>query len=163
MLDILENVRKTDAQAKLYIIGDGETEYVTQVRQAIREKRLEDCIFWQKKARQPQLKGVYQQADFFLLPTEYEIFGMVLLEAMYFGALVLTTPNGGANMLVRDGENGFVLPKDDARKWARCMLELRGNSERRTQMQIQAHERISKDFTWDALVSTFLDKYVQVN
>ena len=163
VLDILENVRKTDAQAKLYIIGDGETEYVTQVRQAIKEKGLEDCIFWQKKARQPQLKGVYQQADFFLLPTEYEIFGMVLLEAMYFGALGLTTPNGGANMLVRDGENGFVLPKDDARKWARCMLELRGSSERRTQMQIQAHERISKDFTWDALVSTFLDKYAQVN
>ena len=30
------------------------------------------------------MKGVYQQADLFLLPTEYEIFGMVLLEAMFF-------------------------------------------------------------------------------
>lgn len=163
VLDILENVRKTDAQAKLYIIGDGETEYVAQVRQAIREKGLEDCIFWQKKTRQPQLKGVYQQADFFLLPTEYEIFGMVLLEAMYFGALVLTTPNGGANMLVRDGENGFVLPKDDARKWARCMLELRGSSERRTQMQIQAHECIAQDFTWDKLAEGFLVRYAMLN
>ncbi|MFR6092194.1 MAG: hypothetical protein ACLUIR_02040 [Faecalibacterium prausnitzii] len=37
-----------------------------------------------EKAPQYQMKGVYQQADFFLLPTEYEIFGMVLLEAMFF-------------------------------------------------------------------------------
>ena len=38
------------------------------------------------------MKGVYQQADLFLLPTEYEIFGMVLLEAMFFRRVVLTTP-----------------------------------------------------------------------
>lgn len=55
------------------------------------------------------MKGVYQQADFFLLPTEYEIFGMVLLEAMFFRRVVLTTPNGGADMLLRSGENGIVL------------------------------------------------------
>ena len=158
-LEVLENVRKQDNQARLYMIGDGEEPYVEEVRQTIRQKGLEEWVFWQKKARQPQLQGVYRQADFFLLPTEYEIFGMVLLEAMYFGTLVVTTPNGGADMLVRHGENGFVLPKDDARAWARCMLELQGASERRAQMQQRAHEQVARNFTWDKLADRFLDKY----
>ena len=38
---------------------------------------------------------------------------MVLLEAMFFRRVVLTTPNGGADMLLRSGENGLVLEKSD--------------------------------------------------
>ena len=158
-IDILANVRKTDSNAKLYIIGDGDAEYVQQVQNAIKERGLEKYVSWQKKARQPQLQGVYRQADFFLLPTEYEIFGMVLLEAMYFGSVVITTPNGGSNMLVHNGENGVVLPKDDATKWAQSILEIQNNSAKKQTMCKCAHERIEADFTWDKLADKFIECY----
>lgn len=58
---------------------------------------------------QKYLSGVYNLADFFLLPTEYEIFGMVLLEAMYYKTVVLTTDNGGSSTLIDNGRNGYIL------------------------------------------------------
>lgn len=123
LLDVLAEVRKSDPDACLYLIGDGDEAYRDSVKAAIGEKGLTDWVFWQKKAPQYQMKGVYQQADFFLLPTEYEIFGMVLLEAMFFRRVVLTTPNGGADMLLRSGENGIVLEKSDPARWAEALLD----------------------------------------
>ena len=63
LLDVLAEVRKSDPDACLYIIGGGDAEYVDSVKAAIGEKGLERCVFWQKKAPQYQMKGVYQQAD----------------------------------------------------------------------------------------------------
>ena len=57
LLDVLAEVRKSDPDACLYIIGDGDAEYVDSVKAAIGEKGLESCVFWQKKAPQYQMKG----------------------------------------------------------------------------------------------------------
>ena len=159
LLDVLAGVRRTDPGACLYIIGDGEAEYVERVKAALKEKGLENCVFWQKKAPQYQMKGVYQQADFFLLPTEYEIFGMVLLEAMFFRRVVLTTPNGGADMLLRSGENGLVLEKDDPARWAQALLKTAADPARKARMEQAAYETVIHENTWDALADRFLNVY----
>lgn len=159
LLDVLAGVRRVDSDACLYIIGDGDVEYVEQVKAALKEKGLEDHVFWQKKAPQYQMKGVYQQADFFLLPTEYEIFGMVLLEAMFFRRVVLTTPNGGADMLLRSGENGLVLEKDDPARWAQALLETAADPAKKARMEQAAYETVIHENTWDALADKFLRVY----
>ena len=159
LLDVLAEVRKSDPDACLYIIGDGDAEYVDSVKAAIGEKGLESCVFWQKKAPQYQMKGVYQQADLFLLPTEYEIFGMVLLEAMFFRRVVLTTPNGGADMLLRSGENGLVLEKSDPARWAKTLLDIAADPEKKARMEQAAYETVIHENTWDALADRFLKVY----
>lgn len=151
--------RKESGHACLYIIGDGDAEYVDSVKAAIGEKGLESCVFWQKKAPQYQMKGVYQQADLFLLPTEYEIFGMVLLEAMFFRRVVLTTPNGGADMLLRSGENGLVLEKSDPARWAKTLLDIAADPEKKARMEQAAYETVIHENTWDALADRFLKVY----
>ena len=119
----------------------------------------EGAIIWQKKAPQYQMKGVYQQADLFLLPTEYEIFGMVLLEAMFFRRVVLTTPNGGADMLLRSGENGLVLEKSDPARWAKALLDTAADPEKKARMEQAAYETVIHENTWDALADRFLKVY----
>ena len=66
---------------------------------------------------QKYLSDVYNLADFFLLPTKYEIFGMVLLEAMYYKTVVLTTDNGGSSTLIDNGRNGYILQDENASKF----------------------------------------------
>ena len=159
LLDVLAEVRKSDPDTCLYIIGDGDAEHLDSVKAAIGEKGLERCVFWQKKAPQYQMKGVYQQADLFLLPTEYEIFGMVLLEAMFFRRVVLTTPNGGADMLLRSGENGLVLEKSDPARWAKALLDTAADPEKKARMEQAAYETVIHENTWDALAGRFLAVY----
>lgn len=50
----------------------------------------------------------------FLFPTRYEGFGIVTLEAMRAGVAVVTTPTGAGADVVRDGENGLLVPIGDA-------------------------------------------------
>lgn len=159
LLDVLAEVRKSDPDACLYLIGDGDEAYRDSVKAAIGEKGLTDWVFWQKKAPQYQMKGVYQQADFFLLPTEYEIFGMVLLEAMFFRRVVLTTPNGGADMLLRSGENGIVLEKSDPARWAEALLDVAADPAKKAWMEQAAYETVIHENTWDALADRFLKGY----
>ena len=103
---------------------------------------------------------MYKQADFFLLPTEYEIFGMVLLEAMYYGNVVLTTRNGGSSTLIQNSTNGFVFDTKDAKQWANAILNL--SAEKKANIQQNAHEKIADSFTWDKLAGEFEKMYSEI-
>lgn len=159
LLQILHEVLKQGRQVKLYIIGDGSADAVQQTEQKIAQMGLTEHVCWQRKAPQSRLRGVYEQADFFLLPTEYEIFGMVLLEAMYFETVVLTTPNGGADMLIQNGKNGMVLDKTSAAHWAQTICKLARDPAQMQQMGRTAHETIARHYTWDALAERFEQAY----
>jgi glycosyltransferase involved in cell wall biosynthesis len=60
------------------------------------------------EARQ-QLEKLYKEADFFVLPTRAECFGIALCEANAFGLPVVTTRTGGVTEVVREGLNGFLF------------------------------------------------------
>lgn len=57
-----------------------------------------------------RLRDVYWAGDFFILGSHYEIFGLVILEAMACGLLVISTPVGAAADIIRDNHNGFIFP-----------------------------------------------------
>ena len=97
-----------------------------------------------------------------MLPTEYEIFGMVLLEAMYYSTVVITTENGGAGVLIRNEENGFVLDLVSSDKWAEKIIALSRNVERMQKISDKAHETIAENFTWDHLADIFISEYKKV-
>lgn len=58
------------------------------------------------------LPKIYPAADAFVLPTLYETFALVCLEAMASGLPVLACPVGGVEDYLRDGENGFLIQRD---------------------------------------------------
>jgi glycosyltransferase involved in cell wall biosynthesis len=64
-------------------------------------------------ARQDQLPQLYRSAKILLFPTQADVWGVVANEACASGLPVLVSPfAGSAGELIRDGENGFVLPLD---------------------------------------------------
>ncbi len=54
-------------------------------------------------------RGFYSAADFFVFPTRMDAFGLVVLEAMCAGNIVITSRMAGASELILNGENGFIL------------------------------------------------------
>ena len=111
IIDVFQKVLEKNVDARLYMIGTGDPEYIKKAFLYMENAGVRDKVIWQEKMEQKYLSCIYQHADFFLLPTEYEIFGMVLLEAMYYGNIVLTTRNGGSSTLIEHEENGFVFEK----------------------------------------------------
>lgn len=61
----------------------------------------------------PSIEELLAQADLFLLPSEFESFGLTALEAMSAGACVMVTGEGGASELVTHGQDGFLFHPND--------------------------------------------------
>jgi len=162
LLEILHELTDRGQDAGLILIGTGDVGYVRNFWKKADELGVRERIIYKDKLEQKYLCQVYPYADVFLLPTIYDIFGMVLLEAMYFSMPVLTTVNGGSDMLIKDGENGYVFEKFDAGEWCSCIMELCSDEEKRADVGEKAHETICGKFTWGALCSLFLNYYKEI-
>lgn len=158
IFDVFSLVHKYIADSKLYVIGTGEKDYVENVFNHARDLDIQDNIVWQENMEQKYLSNIYSMSDFFILPTEYEIFGMVLLEAMYYHNVVLTTLNGGSSTLIND-DSGVILEELNPELWAKNIVELFENSNKMKDIQNIAAKRIKDEFTWDSLIEKIIYQY----
>lgn len=159
LLDVFHKVAGKDGDIRLVMIGKGDKEYVDACWEKMDRLGLRDKVIYSPQLEQKFVREMYRCCDLFLLPTRYEIFGMVLLEAMYFGIPVLTTFNGGSCTLIRDDENGFILDEMDPDKWADKILTLLDKPEHLAEVARKASDTIANKYTWDALAPRFLELY----
>ena len=106
----------------------------------------------------PQLKFIYPLAKAFLLPSKLEIFGMVLLEAMYLKAPVITSFNGGAVSLIKNYGTGKIISEFNSVIWANAVCNYLDNPNEVEIMVAKAHNLVKTQFTWDAIAKRMLDK-----
>ncbi|MDR1491161.1 MAG: glycosyltransferase family 4 protein [Planctomycetaceae bacterium] len=161
LLAILKAMIVKKKNIKLVFIGDGNMEYKEECFHYIKTNGLKDHIIYENNVKHELLPEIYKLSDIFLLPTKYEIFGMVLLEAMYFGTPVITTYNGGSDMLIQNGITGIIRNDFHVDGWCDDILKLLKDKTLRNLMSKSAKQRIIDCFTWDMLVNRFLDVFAQ--
>lgn len=161
IMDVFAKVHQSNPKSHLYLIGTGNEEYIHNVFTYAETLGIRADISWEARMEQKYLSNIYQLADFFLLPTEYDIFGMVLLEAMYYKSVVLTTRNGGSSTLIQDGINGFILDEKDTAKWSECILNTSRNKPLMRRIEENASNLIQHEFTWDSLAEHFIVEYAK--
>lgn len=159
LLDVMDDLCQRQNGINCIIIGNGEAEYVAQfIKKA---KKLVDGgkLQYYSEASQRQLAYVYENVQLMLFPSRYEIFGMVLAEAVHFGLPVISTPNGGADMLIRNEENGWILMDKDANEWSRLIEKICLDSDLYNRICEELRKDESIGIYWDGLVGKFVDGY----
>lgn len=159
--DVVKKLNEEGHKANFVIVGGKNTPYGEQCWKYFQEQGIMPYVYYAEKAEQKHMGMVYQSSDFLLFPAEYEIFGMVLLEAMYFGTIVISATNGGSCTLIQDGENGFIKDNLDIEEWCQLILEVNGNRNTKVSIKQKAHETICHRFTWDALAEKFEKVYLR--
>ena len=163
IMDILSAILKNYENVTLYMIGVGKREYLAKCWKYADMLNVQQHIVYQEQIEQKYLSSIYELSDFFILPTEYEIFGMVLLEAMYYKNIVITTYNGGSDTLIRDEENGFIIDRLEKSEWAGKICSLIQDKTKADQVKNNAHETIANLYTWDKLADAFIKNYRKIN
>jgi UDP-glucose:(heptosyl)LPS alpha-1,3-glucosyltransferase len=107
--------------------------------------------------RRTDTPAFYAAADAFVLPTEYEAFPLVVLEAAAAGVPLLVTPVNGATELVTDGETGWTIERDAA-VIADCLRRL-GRAGGRDQGMGAAARRRTEPLSWNAVVDRYVERY----
>ena len=106
--------------SKLLLVGDGPERPVAEA--LARELNLFDEIRFVGK--QQDMEEIFAIADLFLLPSEYESFGLSALEAMAGGAPVVATNVGGLPEIVTPGVNGYMANVGDVDQMAKYAVDI---------------------------------------
>lgn len=101
-----ELVRNGHRNIHWWIVGGGPAE--GEVRRKISDLHMEDHVTMLGMKRNPW--PYIQQADLYVQPSRFEGYPMTILEALILGRVVVSTANGGAAELIRNGETGLLCP-----------------------------------------------------
>jgi D-inositol-3-phosphate glycosyltransferase len=107
---------------------------------------------------QDTLPYYYSAAQVLVMPSLYESFGMVALEAMACGTPVIASQVGGLPYLVRDGETGYTVPDGDPEVLHEKLTALLCNPQLRGAMGECAAE-YARDYAWDKIAAQILAVY----
>lgn len=129
--------------------------------QALREELgLNELVLFLGKRAQDTLPYYYSAADVLIMPSHYESFGMVALEAMACGTPVVASQVGGLAFLVQDGQTGFVVPDGDPSPLSERLTLLLTDSNLRQKLGQQA-ALYARQYAWEKIIDQILDVYLQ--
>lgn len=122
------------------------------------ELGLSNIVFFLGKRSQDTLPYYYSAADVVVVPSHYESFGMVALEAMACGTPVVASQVGGLAFLVQDGVTGFVVPNGEPELLGQHLIELVLDPHLRARLGGQGAE-IARSYSWDIIAARMLTVY----
>ena len=146
LITALPRIRRTHPGTTLTIAGDG-TQQDWLVELARKHKVLK-CVRFAGRAEHEQLLALLHRVDLAVLPSHYEPFGIVALEAAAAGTPLVTSDVGGLGEAVIDGRTGLSFPPRDVAALAdavRAVLDDPAAAQRRA---VAARERLTSDFDW---------------
>lgn len=139
-----------------FVGGEGDVSE-QQFNTFVQQKGLNEQVKYLGK-RYGQLKEMsFEQADVFVLPSRYDCFPLVVLEAMQHSLPVITANEGGMPDMVDDGYNGYLLsPYNDAQALAEMLEHLLLNPSLRKEMGQNGRIKYEKSFTYPVFEQNLL-------
>jgi N-acetyl-alpha-D-glucosaminyl L-malate synthase BshA len=120
--DVVEIFAKVHAQipAKLLLVGDGpERRFMEDL---VRKLEVQDDVRFLGK--QEQIEEILLVSDLFILPSEYESFGLAAMEAMAANVPVISSNAGGLPEININGKTGFTAAVGDVQTMSDCAIRL---------------------------------------
>ena len=100
----------------------------------------------------------YSSATAVIMPSDYESFGMVALEAMASGTPVIASEVGGLAFLVQDGKTGYLVPVRDPQALSESILALVTDGDNRRRMGENA-THLARQYDWSAIADQLLQLF----
>lgn len=142
----------------LHIVGSPKKNprYFKKLKSLVDQLQLRKDVVFHDGVDQEEIKHLYSSSDIFVLPSLKETFGIVLLEAMYYGLPIITTNISAIPELVTDGENGLLIPVANSQALAAALSKLIENPDLRRQMGERGRQLVLQSYHWDTTSSKFL-------
>jgi glycosyltransferase involved in cell wall biosynthesis len=152
LLRALPRIRRQCPNTHAVIIGE-DFGFRSECEVLATELGVADAVTWTGKVSRSELLGAYEHARVFVLPSRFEAFGIVLLEAGASGCPVVATRGSAIPYVVRDEETGLLFEPDDVADLAKKVLALLHNPTLAKRLSERAKDRARTEFTWDKSVT----------
>jgi glycosyltransferase involved in cell wall biosynthesis len=110
---------------------------------------------------QNELIRNYSDSDFCILPSEYDQFGQVVLEAFAMGKPVIVSDRVGARVIIEEGKDGFIVPYGNIEIMSQCIEKLIVHKKIRLEMGENARHKAEK-FSWYNIAEQYNDFFSNI-
>ena len=151
---------KTPKPRRLVIIGgdDHNTPEMQHLEHLCIELGVQDAVVFLGRVEHEKLPPYYCAADVVVLPSHYESFGLVALEALASGTPVVATPVGAMQAILVEGETGYVVANGAPQLLAAGIEKLTANGGAGT-LPAAAIRRSILRYGWDNVATAMIDQY----
>jgi len=143
-----------EMDAGLTIVGSGEME--GPLKELAKKLDIEKSVRFSGFVDDDKIPGLYSSSSIFVMPSYYEGFGIVLLEAMASGLPVVATATGGAPELIENGVNGFLVTHENMHE---SIISLLQDKALRKTCGARNRKIAADQYSWDAIADRTLEVY----
>lgn len=151
LIDVIDKVYRSNNKVRLTLIGDGDEK--GNLTKKIKSKNLQDVISLTGYKDSDYIGKALYDSSIFLLTSYTESFGIVLIEAMSHGVPCISfTSAEGANEIIEDGKNGYLVSNRDIDAMSKLILDLLKNRSKLKDLGKNAYNtslKYTKDIVYD--------------
>jgi glycosyltransferase involved in cell wall biosynthesis len=163
LIKAIPRVLQKVPQARFIFVGKGNKNFVNNLNQTIKKNGIKPNIQLLGHQDYPKLISLYQNAALCVIPSRWENFPYVCLEAMASGLPIVASKIGGLKeSLVEEGKNGFLVPVGNIKLLSARIIKLLKNPYLREKMGQKSRQRVMKYYSTLKVASNMVKFYNQV-
>ncbi|HPI86548.1 MAG TPA: glycosyltransferase [Bacteroidales bacterium] len=136
-----------------------EKEVIDMMLRIMKEKGIENKVIFVGHVEEHLMVPYYQNAQFFVMPSIFEPFGMTTQEAMASGIPVIASKFGGINTVLTHEKDGLLIDPKNEDEFAGAMIRLLEETAFRKQLGQKASALIRQNYSWEAMAEKHLHFY----
>ena len=157
-------VERDDLPSTLFVFsaGDGterEARERKRLEAIVESQALETKLQWLPILSEEKLPLYHGAADIFVLPSRYEPFGIVMLEAMACSVPVIATNTGGPATVIEPGVNGLLVDPTDTEALANALAALILEPKKRREYGKRGRATVEDNYSWKIIAERHLAAY----
>jgi glycogen synthase len=156
LIHSLPHLRAQHHGLRLIVAGDGP--YLPELREEVRRLNLHRAVSFTGFLGD-DLPAVMSAADAMIIPSIYEPFGMVALEAAATGVPVAAATTGGLKEIIEPGRTGMTFPPRNPLALAKAVSHLLSDEAAARKMARTARNMVADRYTWRSIVTRLLRVY----
>lgn len=147
MIQLFRRLYQKDKQYRLLMVGDGELR--RDAEKAIHAAKLEKAAVIYPKIPNNKMWELYRIAEYYINLNRQEIFGMAILEAMYYETAVAAFEAPGPSYIIENYQTGYLV-----RSWEELLARILEPVN--LKIGVNAHQCMIENYTWDKAAEQML-------
>jgi len=158
LIRALPSIIKEVGSTKLIIAGP-EFNYGAKLRKLVKEAKVKENVIFYGPINGKEKFEAFSAADVVAVPSLYEGFGMLLLEAMAAGKPIVATNTGAAPEIIQNGKNGILANPGDVEDLAGNVIKLLSDDQLMS-MICQESGKTAEAFSWEKVSEHIHKSYI---
>jgi glycosyltransferase involved in cell wall biosynthesis len=142
--------------------GHSDGKEYDRIANIVNELGLTDITIFPGRLSREVLPIYYTAADVTVVPSHYEPFGLVTIEAMACGTPVIGSDVGGLQFTIMPEVTGLLCPPKDSAAFAVAIDRILSRPEWRNELGVNARKRVQEMFSWDGVGSQLTNLYLEL-